>query len=351
MDTSSDSEALSTIEALFSEKNETPFDEDYDPFIGSLSFSRTRLDDREPTELKKAWTNFLVRTFESDTTWEWPCNVGMAEWYVAQEMPLHAIAVYEHLLREVRTRGLDESEGEYCSTFQEWLFRLFHLCQRGGLTEWALHVAELIGDASEDVFFDPAEYAELIASLPALRQSQFSESMEKEREESDRRYREDFGELATKLHLATERCLSRAEFLSSASIRRIDPSPAPLCWSLAIESEFHHKLYLVKRDRLDGILNDKRPKYGQCCGIGQIHMLVEETRDDRRIKEQIPAWGRLLTVRNVAGILKMIKMHRNQIAHVSKSGPYTSAQCDEFLGKVRESGWIIEFLTSLQPSV
>lgn len=58
MDMSSDSEALNEVEVLLSKKLRTPFDEDYTSFIESLSFSSTHLDDVEPTELKKVWTNF-----------------------------------------------------------------------------------------------------------------------------------------------------------------------------------------------------------------------------------------------------------------------------------------------------
>lgn len=54
IDMSSDKEALNRIEAIFSEESRTPFDESYNPSIESLSFSRTRLDDIESPELKKA---------------------------------------------------------------------------------------------------------------------------------------------------------------------------------------------------------------------------------------------------------------------------------------------------------
>jgi len=163
----SDREILDQIETMFSGKTETPFDADYNSFIESLSFSKTRLDDKDPTELKKAWTNFLRMALESDASWEWPCNVGMAEWYVTKERPLHAIAVYEHLLREIHRRGLVESKGEYGSMFQEWLQELFKLCQHRGLTERALYVAELVGDFHDEGFFGIAEYAEVIGSVPS----------------------------------------------------------------------------------------------------------------------------------------------------------------------------------------
>lgn len=48
----SDREILDQVEALFCEKNETPFDHTYDSLIQALSFSRTILDDRGSIEIK-----------------------------------------------------------------------------------------------------------------------------------------------------------------------------------------------------------------------------------------------------------------------------------------------------------
>lgn len=341
----SDREILDQIETMFSVKEETPFDEDYNSFIESLSFSRTRLDDKDPTELKKAWTNFLRGTLESDTSWKWPCNVGMAEWYATRKKPLHAIAAYEHLLREVQRRGLDESEGEYCGMFQEWLQKLFKLCNHPGFTERAIHVAGLIGDFHDEGFFGAAEYAEVIASIPALRRREFGKAIEKERDEAKRRYREYFGDLITELHDDTKRCLVQAEVMSAVSIRHIDPSAAPRCWSLAIKSEFHHKIYEASRRRLDGILGEtRRPKGGKNCGIGQIFVLVEKTYSDpiKRplIEREMPVWRRLLAVPDIVEKLNVIREHRDQIAHVTERGMYTQARCNEFVRRIRESGWI-----------
>jgi len=350
-----DRKSLDQIETTFSGKLVIPFDEDYDSFIEPLSFSRICLDDVEPSELKRAWTNFLHGAFESNTSWEWPCNVGIAEWYAAHGRPLHSVAVYEHLLREVHQRGLNEAEGEYCGALQEWLQRLFQLCQHQGLTERALHIAELIGDFHGEGVIGPAEYAEVLASIPALRRREAREAIEKERAEADRRYREDFGDLITELHDDTKRCLVQAEVMSAASIRHIDPSAAPLCWSLAIESEFHHKVYEARKHRLDGILGEtRRPKGRRTCGIGQMLVLVKETYSDpiKRplVEREIPAWQKLLAVPDIVETLNVIKEHRDQIAHVTERGMYTQARCSEFVRRIRESGWIIKFMQAIQPA-
>jgi hypothetical protein len=354
IDIPSDRKGLEQIETTFAEKLEIPFDEGYDSFIESLSFSRTRFDDVEPTELKRAWTNFLHGAFESNTSWEWPCNVGMAEWYSTHEKPLHAIAVYEYLLQEIHRRGLKEAEGEYCGELQEWLQRLFQLCQRQGLTERALHIAELVGDFHEEGVIGPAEYAEVLARIPALRRREAREAIEKERAEADRRYREDFGDLITELHDDTKRYLVQAEVMSAVSIRHIDPSAAPRCWSLAIETEFHHKVYEASKHRLDGVLGEKRPKGRRTCGIGQMLMLVKETCSNpiKRplVEKEIPVWRKLLAVPDIVETLNIIREHRDQIAHVTERGMYTQARCGEFVRQIRESGWIINFMQAIQPA-
>lgn len=146
------------------------------------------------------------------------------------------------------------------------------------------------------------------------------------------------GDLITKLHAVTKRFLVQAELMSTASVRHIDPSAAPLRWVLAIESEFHHKLYEGNRHRLERILGEKPAKPGKSCSIGQIHVLVKKIGGDRlkrpQIEAAIPAWRRLLAVRDVIAILELAQQHRNQIAHVTKLGPYTQVRCDEFLKNV-----------------
>ncbi len=350
----SDREILDQIEAMFSEKSETPFDEDYDSFIESLSFSKTRLDDIDPTELKKAWTNFLRMALESDTSWEWPCNVGMAQWYATEEKLFHAIAVYEHLLREVRLRGLSEAEGEYCDMLQEWLQRLFQLCQNQGLTERALHIAETIGDFHGEGVIGPAEYAEVLASIPALRRRERREIIERECAEAEKHYRESFGTLIPKLHENTKRILIRAEEVSAEAVRKVDPAAAPLCWALAVEAEFDHKVYGLNKDRLDLILGEERPRRRQKCGIGQISLLLKKTYNDPLkkplVEKEISLWRRLLTVPDILEILSLIQEHRNQIAHVTERGIYTQERSNEFVRRVRESGWLAELLSALQSS-
>ncbi len=320
--------------------------------IESLSFTRASLDDLETGELKRAWTNCLRHTFGSDERWEWPCNVGMAEWYCAHDKPIHSISVYEHLLSEIHRRGLVQSESEFSSSCQEWLIQLFNLCREQGRLERAIHVADLIGDFHDEGFIGAAEYAEVIANLSGLRHREVGEILERERSKAEERYRNLFGSLLATLHDDTKRCLLQAELMSAAGIRRAFPLAAPLCWALAIESEFDKKVYSKHQSRLDDILGDHRPKAGRRCGIGQIVELIGKTRGDKLkrpiIEKALPAWRKLLSLRHVHESLSMIKDHRNQIAHITESGAYSTAQCNEFIEKIRDSGWIVECLASFQ---
>ena len=350
----SDRKSLGQIEALFHEKCATPFDSDFDSSIESLSFTIARLDDADASSVKRAWSQFLKGIFGVDGSWEWPCNMGMAEWYVEHDKPLHALAVYEHLLREVQKKGLDDSRAEYCDAFQEWLLRLFDLCKRQRLTERAIYVAGLIGDFHEEGVIGLVEYAEVLASLPGLRRHELRDSIERDRVEAERRYREVFGELVANLHDDTKQILIKAEVVGTEIVRKIDPSAAPLCWALALEAEFHYKVYERNKDQLDLILGSERPGRRQTCGVGRISLLVDKTISDRLkrplIEKQIAVWQRLLSVPNIHEMLALITEHRNQIAHidVAKRGIYTLERSNEFVKQVRESGWIAAFLSALQ---
>src|SRR5690349_12857770 len=147
--------------------------------------------------------------------------------------------------------------------------------------------------------------------------------------------------------------LIRAEEVSTEIVRKIDPAAAPLCWSLAIEAEFHRKVYERNKDPLDLILDDKRPRRGQTCGIGQIVLLVEKTISDSMkrplVEKQIALWRKLLEVPRILEMLALVQEHRNQIAHVAKRGIYTLGRSNEFVKGLRESGWLAEFLSALQP--
>lgn len=82
-------------------------------------------------------------------------------------------------------------------------------------------------------------------------------------------------------------------------------------------------------------------------------VLVKETYSNpiKRplVEREIPAWRKLLTVPDIVKTLNVIREHRDQIAHVTERGMYTQARCSEFVRRIRESGWIINFMQAIQP--
>ena len=349
-ETVTDVQILEHIQELFWCRGTEPCDEEYDPLISSLSFTKADFQRCDAHELKRAWTGFLKRAFGFETSWEWPCNFGLAQWYLFHDKPSHAIAVYEHLYTQIRRMEL----AEYEDTYERCLLKLFELCVEQGLTERARHVAELIGDYHDDGLISVDAYANVLAEQAALRYREMRDVIERDREEAKKNLRHEIGPLFAGLHDTTRKLVIDAELWSQDRLKGIDPIAAPLRWALAIESEFHHRVYEARKHRLDGILGEtRRPKGRRTCGIGQMLVLVKETCSDpiKRplVEREIPAWRKLLAVPDIVETLNVIKEHRDQIAHVTERGIYTQARCSEFVRRIRESRWIIKFMQAIQP--
>ncbi len=260
------------------------------------------------------------------------------------------MAVFEHLLKQVQRLGTDYAIGEYCDEFQEWLKQLFRLCQRQRMTERALHVGRLIGDYYEEGLFKPADYAEVIADMSVLQHYELSEKLERERAEAERRYNRDFHEVKGRVHPDTERCLIQAELMSTSNMRKIDASAAPLCWALAIESEFHHKVFATNGGKLARLLGIKRSSGpGMTASFREIITMLQKDAIDRTlIEKEVPTWCNVLAVPAIVENLRLVQNHRNQIAHIKNVGPYSTSRCEEFIEQIRDSGWICKLLSSLQ---
>ena len=350
-ETVTDVQILEHIQELFWGRGTEPCDEEYDPLISSLSFTEADLQRCDAHELKRAWTGFLKRAFGFETSWEWPCNFGLAQWYLFHDKPSHAIAVYEHLYTQIRRNEL----AEYEDTYERCLLKLLDLCIEEGLTERARHIAELIGDYYDDGLISLDAYADVLLEKDALRYREMGKVIERDREEAKKNLRHEIGPLFAGLHDATRKLVIEAELWSQGQLKGIDPIAAPLHWALAIESEFHHRVYEARKHRLDGILGEaRRPKGRRTCGIGHMLVLVKETCSDpiKRplVEREIPAWRKLLAVPHIVEKLNVIKEHRDQIAHDTERGMYTQARCSEFVRQIRESGWIIKFMQAIQPA-
>lgn len=335
------------IHELFWSRGAEPCDQEYDPLISSLSFTKADLQRRDTHELKQAWTGFLKRVFGLETSWEWPCSFGLAQWYLLHDKLSHAVAVYEHLYTQIRRMEL----AEYEDTYERCLLKLFDLCVEEGLAERARHVAELIGDYHDDGLISLDAYADVLLEKDSLRYREMGETIERDREEAKKNLHREIGSLFARLHDTTRKHVIEAELWSRGQPKGIDPIAAPLHWALAIESEFHHKIFSPNQEVLGNLLGEFRPKHGKTCGVGQISKLIEVTGSSpiRKaiVEKKISAWRNLVSVPDLVKILKEISKDRNRIAHVSSEGPYTKENSVEFVEHFRNSGWIFRFLSSL----
>lgn len=350
-ETVTDVQILEHIQELFECRGTEPDDEEYDPLISSLSFTKADLQRCDTHELKQAWTGFLKRAFGFETSWEWPCSFGLAQWYLFHDKLSHAIAVYEHLYTQIRRMEL----AEYEDTYERCLLKLLDLCVEERLTERARHVAELIGDYRDDGLISLDAYADVLLKKDALRYREMGEVIERDREEAKKSLCREIGPLFAGFHDTTRKHVIEAELWSQGQLKGIDPIAAPLHWALAIESEFHHKLYSPNEEALGKLLGDLRPKPGRACGVGQISKLIEVSGSSpikkAIVETKISAWRNLISVPDLLKRLKQISKDRNQIAHVASEGPYTKENSVEFVKHVRNSGWIFRFLSSLTVTV
>jgi len=347
-----DKEIFGCVDCLFHDVySTTPFEEDYDQLIEALSFTRRPLEEVQSGELRRAWTNFLE---DNGTCLGWPLHEGFVQWYGNAEMPLHEIAVLEHLLTMHRQGELAPGE----SDLEGWLLSLFRLCVRQNLAPRARHVAELIGDYHDDGFVSLSAYAEILAHQGTLRDRELGQVIEDSRIEAGNRLRSGCGALFQSLQETTKSLLIDAELWSNANLRDIESAAGPRRWVLAVEAEFNAKVFQPNRDNLEPALRegspDRQMRKNQSCSIGQIDRLIKLSRQGNLLGATVRAvFDRLLGGHELqAGrdldIPRILLDHRNQIAHVTERGPYTPALCTEFLRDVRESGWLFRFLKAIQ---
>ncbi len=342
---------LNQIKELFQKNLETPFGHEYDHLINGLSFSNTTLHPADSDTLKQAWSRFLANAYGHETNWEWPCNVGIADWYVSNNKLEHAIAVYEHLYAQIR-RG---EMAEYEENYQEWLLHLFQLSSDRGLTLRARHVAELIGDYYTDGLISPVAYAEILAAQDGLRYRELEELIDGDRHSVEQRLRTEVGPLIDGIHSATRNHIIDAEVWSHSRLQDTEPTISPRRFALAIEAEFHYKVFEPNRIVLEPALRSpthRAPRVEHCCDLGQILHLVRLSNHVLPVKgifSRLNGGPGLTIVPNTCDVLDLVRTHRNQFSHSGSGGLYSKEKCGEFLKTVKASGWIFSFLSALQP--
>lgn len=342
-----DRKLLEAIDELFHEVFcETPFGLDYDRFMRELSFTVSPLDTADSSRQKKAWTRFVD---EVGVAVAWPVNWGIAQWYAEHEMIGHAVAVYEHLYSKVR-RG-EIGRGEFRDDLGVILSQLMRLCVDAGLIFRARHLCEIIEDLYEDRAIGFDEYSESALCASELRYREVERTSDSDRSSTEDRLRTERGALWGQLCGRTRRHILDAEFWSSAHWKHVCPSGAPHAWCLAVESEFHCKVFQPNTKRLSEVTGFVAPRPGKTCGLGQIHWLLQSAASNdgvQRILSGFRGAERLWSTETV-GKIWVLKDHRNEIAHVCEGGVYSEARCTEFLETVRDADWAYRFLAALQP--
>jgi len=316
-------------------------EDDLDPYMNSLTFTTDSLVDHDGESLKTAWSEFLEKTLVDVKTRTDDSYEVVALWYSNKEMWSHSVAVYEHIYHQVRSCEL-VNEQEFHA---QWVLELWKSCVRRGLKQRARELFGRIAEYHDDGEISFEDYCEVSSKDSELRYSEIGKTIDRDRNLSRERLTLEFGATFGNLHPLTRNLIIDAELWSDVRMQNIEPSTGPLRWALAIESEFHHKIYNTNQDVLGKLLGDFRPKPGQTCGVGQINKLIEVSGPSA--EEPVPGWNKLLSVPNLVKILRGISRDRKQIVHVSSEGPYTKGNSVEFVEQVRNSGWIFRFLSSL----
>ena len=155
--------------------------------------------------------------------------------------------------------------------------------------------------------------------------------------------------LLEQLYFLTRRLVINAEAWSSDRWQGIEPSAGPRHWALALESEFHHKVFEPNRQFLESAARTHERDPVRTCGLGNMIKLAESASlETRSLLGNLRGGEFLASPYNLAN-LKLVREHRNVIAHVRKGQVYSVATCSEFLRLIRRTGWIFQFLEAIQP--
>lgn len=344
-----DAELLEIIleAGTFLDRPEFNQEDDLDPYMNSLTFTMDSLVDDDGEGLKTAWSEFLDKTLVDMKTRTDDSYEVVALWYSNKEMWSHSVAVYEHIYHQVRSCEL-VNEQEFHA---EWVLELWKSCVRRGLKQRTRELFGRIAEYHDDGEISFEDYCEVSSKDSELRYSEIRETIDRDRNLSRERLTLEFGATFGNLHPLTRNLVIDAELWSDVRMQKIEPSTGPLRWALAIESEFHHKIYNPNQEVLGNLLGELRPKHGKTCGVGQINKLIEVSGSNpikkAFVEKKISNWRNLVSVPDLVRNLKEISKDRNRIAHVDPEGSYTKENSVEFVEHFRNSGWIFRFFSSL----
>jgi hypothetical protein len=319
----------------------------FETLMNSLTFTRMSL---ASDELRRAWSDFVRQQLGcggslDESEWTAQCDGVMARGFEHLEKTTQAASVYEHILAEI-IRGNPDYHGEA----EPCLLNLFKYYNAKGLTKRARELAMLMGMWNEEGLIDPESYFYVLEQDTRLSYKERGEIVDRDRDLARERLKLEFGDTIDRLHSSTKSLVIDAELWSDPRMQSLEPFAGPLRWALAIESEFHHKIYSPNREVLGNLLGEERPKIEQTCGLGQIIKLIKSGSNQisrTMLEKKLPVWHEFVSVSDLGTMLKRISDDRNQIAHASSKGTYTKKNSSEFVRVVRKSGWIFQFLSSM----
>ena len=329
------------------DKPEFDQEDNLDAHMDSLAFTTISLIESDGESLKTAWSEFLGKTFldmkdRADDLYD-----IVAAWYFSKEMWSHSVAVYEYLYRQVRSGELVNDQESHAW----WVLQLWKSCVKRGLKQRARELFGRIAEYHDDGEIVDADYYEILLQELELRDDETRETFEQDRCLAEERLRLDHGHMFDGLHPRTKGYVINAELWSDNRRRHLEPSAGPLGWALAIEAEFHQKVYKPHRDILTSALKRSLKTCGPRDISDLINLSFSGSFDGRVISGVFETLigGRGLTSIANLDALEVICEHRKQIAHVTNFGPYTSERCNNFLRILHDSGWLFKFLSALQP--
>jgi len=317
-----------------------------DQLVAQLSFV-------DPTialeNLKTAWKDFLT-SGELPEEWNSTCDLVMARCFEQLGKTMHATSVYEYMLSQMI--GGDPNYRVYA---EDCLFRLFEYYLQRKPSRRAREILMVITEYHENGLVSDDRYYDALLKETELFFREIGEAVDRDRHLVEERLRLLLDGTFEKLHPTTRGYLVDAELWSDDRMQSIEPLAGPLRWALAIEAEFLHKVYAPHKKEVAAALG-RSASPPKSCGPRDISNLLKQSLSRELVGTVISKVFKGLTgnsaLASIANLdaLEVICEHRNQIAHVTTSGPYNLERCRALTKIIKESDWIYTFLASLQPA-
>lgn len=339
-----DEERLDLI-ALIIRNPETETTGLFEKLVSQLTFLDRVID---PENLRTAWKDFL-NAGVLPQEWDSKCDYVLARSFEQLGKTIHSVSVYEYMLSQMI--GGDPDYRDYA---EECLFGLFEHFFESKPSRRAREILTLITTYYETGFISDDRYYAVLPKETELSCREIGEVVDRDRNLAEERLRLEMMETFDRLHAITRSHLIDAELWSNDRMRNLEPSAGPFRWALAIEAEFHYKVYEPHKSEIAAALG-RSASPPKTCGPRDISDLLKLFRSGKlagnvisKVFKGLIGNSALASIDNLDA-LEVICEHRNQIAHVTTLGPYTLERCNSFMKEIKKSEWVFTFLSSLQP--